>query len=148
MKNVILSIISFGILALTFSAFAGEKILYKWTDEKGEVHYTERAPKGGIEYKRIRTYVDAANAAPVPVPKNPSAADSQAEKKKDSYGTWRDENCKIATQNLDILENAGRIGVDDGQGGKRLMTDEEKAQKVAHMKKEQAKYCDKSADDS
>lgn len=133
----------FGTLLIIILAFASsnllavEKITYKWTDDKGEIHYTERAPKG-IEYKIIRTYVDAsnANANNLPTPKQ-----TKAKKKQDNYGTWRDENCTIANQNLDILENAARISVDDGQGGKQLMSDEQKKEKVDQMKKQRDKYC-------
>ena len=142
MKKLLLTL-SIGVfLSSSLSLLAGEKIMYKWTDEKGEVHYSERAPKG-VEYKRIRTYVDTSKAASSPIPKNPLNK-TESETKKDTYGTWRQENCTIATQNLEMLQTAGRIGVDDGQGGKRLMTDEEKAEKIAHMKEQQEKYCTES----
>ena len=55
---------------------------------------------------------------------------------------WRKDNCRIAIQNLDILENAGRISQDDGQGGKRLMTEEEKDKKVKAMRAQKEKYCE------
>ncbi len=117
---------------------AVEKITYKWTDDSGEVHYTERAPKDR-EYTKIRTFVSKKNASTnkVPVLDN----NDKAVKKKDSYGTWRDENCTIANQNLDILVNAGRISTADGEGGKRLMTDEEKKEKITQMEKQRDKYC-------
>jgi len=118
--------------------------MYKWTDDKGEIHYTERAPKG-VEYTRIRTYVDSSSAAASKTPQANNPADSA--KKKDTYGTWRDENCTIANQNLDVLKNASRIGVDDGQGGKRLMSDEEKNEKIAQMQKQRDKYCNAAAED-
>ena len=144
MNKLLIILSSLLILGTSVSVLAGEKIMYKWTDEKGEVHYSERAPKG-IEYTRIRTYVDSSKAASSPAPKLPEKQ-TKLENKKDSYGTWREENCTIATQNLEMLQNAGRIGVDDGQGGKRLMTDEEKAEKIAQMKEQQEKYCSKSND--
>ena len=122
------------------SIFSAEQIMYKWKDENGEIHYTERAPKG-IEYTRIRTYVDSNNAAPAKTPK--LNADVKKEEKESSYGTWRQENCTIANQNLEMLKTASRIGVDDGQGGKRLMTDEEKAKQIAQMEEQKEKYCKK-----
>jgi hypothetical protein len=121
------------------SIAAAEKTMYKWTDDSGETHYTERAPKDR-EYTLIRTYVDAKNAS---TNQKLPAAGNQVKKadKKDEYGTWRNENCTIAGQNLDILKNAGRISADDGEGGKRLMTDEEKQKKITQMQTQRDKYC-------
>ena len=80
---------------------AAEKIMYKWTDSKGEVHYTERAPKG-IEYTRIKTYVDsnAAVSAKATAKAEPEKATTEASK---AYTSWRQENCTRANENLDIL---------------------------------------------
>jgi len=116
---------------------ADEKTTYKWTDDNGEVHYSERPPKTG-EYTKIRTKVDKNAVVKTPVL---PASDKKSEEKKDTYGTWRDENCTIANQNLDILKNAARISVDDGQGGKQLMSDEQKQEKIDQMEKQRDKYC-------
>ncbi len=123
---------------------AKEKFMYKWNDDKGEIHYTERAPKG-IEYTRIRILVDSTATASNKLPIATSSPESQ-EKKKSSYGTWRDENCTAAKQNLDILKNAARISVDDGQGGKQLMSDEQKQEKIAQMEEQKTKYCNVEED--
>lgn len=121
---------------------AAEKIMYKWTDSKGEVHYTERAPKG-IEYTRIKTYIDsnAAVSAKATAKAEPEKATTEASK---AYTSWRQENCTRANENLDILRNASRIGVDDGQGGKRLMSDEEKAAQIKDMEAQREKYCEQT----
>ena len=125
-------------LLVSFQLSAEEKILYKWTDDKGEINYTERAPKG-IEYIKIRSHVASGGASSTNLPVKINQAKEEA--KKGAYGTWREENCTIANQNLEILKEASRIGVDDGQGGKRLMTDEEKASKVKAMETQRDKYC-------
>jgi len=142
MKTLFRSIVSMFFILVSFNLMAGEKIMYKWTDDKGEVHYSERAPKG-IEYTRIRTYVDTSKAVNSPAVKLP-AAQVEAQKKENSYGKWREENCTIANQNLDMLKNAKRMGMDDGQGGTRLMSDEEKAEKITQMEAQREKYCEKS----
>jgi len=126
-------------LLVTFQLSAEEKVLYKWTDDKGEIHYTERQPKG-IEFTRIVTHVASGGATSSRLPVKP-INQAKEEPKKGAYGTWREENCTIANQNLEILREASRIGVDDGQGGKRLMTDEEKAAKVKAMETQRDKYC-------
>ena len=140
MKTRFRTLFAIAFVFASANLMAAEKITYKWTDDNGEVHYTDRAPRDR-EYTKIRTYVDEKNA-------NTNRAtvldnDKTAEKK-DSYGTWRDENCTIANQNLDILANAGRISTADGDGGKRLMTDEEKQEKISQMETQRDKYCEGS----
>ncbi len=144
--NLIIAFI-IGLCITTVQAELVERIMYKWTDDKGEIHYTERAPKG-IEYTVIRTHVESGTIAE----KKPKVSDTNASVAKDdngkSYGSWRKENCTIANQNLDVLMNAKRISVDDGQGGRRLLTDQEKKEKIASMQQQKDKYCSQSAEDS
>lgn len=123
-----------------------ERIMYKWTDDKGEVHYTERAPKG-VEYTVIRTHVETGSLSKkktTDVSDTNASVDQQDQAK--SYKNWRTENCTIAKQNLDVLMNAKRIGVSDGKGGRRLLDDKEKAEKIAAMTKQKDKYCSAATD--
>ncbi len=147
MNNRILAIISAVLAFSSANAIAAEKIMYKWKDSNGEVHYTERAPKG-IEYTRIKTYVDSSAAVSS---KSPAKAEAEAKAKSPeaskAYTSWRQENCMRANENLDILKNAARIGVDDGQGGKRLMSDEEKAAQIKDMEAQRDKYCEQTDDE-
>jgi len=138
MKQIIILLFSILFLAVSTDVFSAKKVMFKWTDNKGEVHYSERAPKG-VEYKKITTHVNENAVTKI-------AQEAVAAKKPDisnNYNNWKDENCTIAKQNLDILKNSARIGVDDGDGGKRLMTDEEKQAKVDKMVAQQTKYCKK-----
>lgn len=138
------------VLALAVSlgvpeANSSEQYIYKWKDDQGMVHYTERRPDPGIPFEKVRRRTDKSDRAkPAPAVPTQQAAKKDAPKD-DSYNSWRAENCKIATQNLDILQNASRIAQDDGQGGTRLMTDEEKAEKVQRMTEQKEKYCNQDA---
>ncbi|MGB0495772.1 MAG: DUF4124 domain-containing protein [Kangiellaceae bacterium] len=138
MNKIVTLIFPVILLAISSQAQSAKKIMYKWTDDKGEIHYTERAPKG-VEYTKIATYVNE-NAVTKVAPEAPKEAKTDISS---NYNNWKDENCTIATQNLDMLRNTARIGVDDGDGGKRLMTDEEKQEKIDSMVKQQTKYCKK-----
>ncbi|MDQ7050369.1 MAG: DUF4124 domain-containing protein [Enterobacterales bacterium] len=135
------------LLALSVSAVQAklvERIMYKWTDEKGQIHYTERAPKD-IEYTVIRTHVETGSLSKKDTRVSDTNASIDQQDQAKSYKNWRSENCTIAQQNLEVLSNAKRIGVSDGQGGKRLMSDEEKAEKIAAMTKQKDKYCSAEA---
>jgi len=118
-----------------------DKYMYKWKGKDGEIHYTERPPKG-VEFTRIRVSEDKGNPSAKSTVST-QAADKKAEPttKESKYQAWKKENCKIANENLDILQNSGRIAQDDGQGGTRLMSDEEKAANIKKMEAQRDKYC-------
>jgi len=124
--------------ALTGNVFAENSYTYKWKSSDGEIHYTDRPPASGIPFEKIRIQTRKGQPAEA---KTTSAAKKADSPEDDTYSGWRKENCKRATQNLDILENASRIAQDDGQGGTRLMSEEEKQAKIEKMQKQKEKYC-------
>jgi len=142
-KIVLLLVLVAGVLAFIPNSEAAEQYIYKWKDSQGMVHYTERPPEAGVPYEKVRRTTEKGEKATAPVAAKPAASAEAAQD--DSYGSWKKENCKIAQQNLDVLQNAARIAADDGQGGKRLMTDEEKAEKVKQMTAQVDKYCQNEA---
>lgn len=142
MKLPSILFLGLAILLAGFSANTyAEKYMYKWKGKDGEIHYSERPPKG-VEFTRIKVAADKgvpAAKAPVTAQQNNAAKETGKESK---YQAWKKENCKIANENLDILRNSGRIAQDDGQGGTRLMSDEEKAENIKKMEEQRDKYCE------
>ncbi len=144
----LLTIFTLGLAILSFSFNAessSPKYMYKWKSADGEIHYSERPPRG-VKYTRIRV-ADDKGSAPVAKPKsdltnsNDQQQTTNVGNSSSKYQEWRKENCKIATQNLDVLQNDARIAQDDGQGGTRLMSDEEKQANIKKMLEQQKKYC-------
>lgn len=114
--------------------------MYKWKSADGELHYTEYTPAKGIEYERIRVTLTRSTQSSDKKKIKPDDKETDLVKD-DSYKSWQKENCAMAKKNLDILENAIRIAQDDGEGGTRLMTDEEKQASIEKMKQQRDKYC-------
>lgn len=141
--KVLLSLVVVTALINVINDASAQNYRYKWKSTDGQVHYTDRPPANGIEYTKIRVETDKRVRASSKPTLNPSvgAAQKEEQKKEDTYSGWRKENCTRATQNLDILENSGRVAKDDGQGGTRLMTDEEKEEQIKSMQELKAKYC-------
>lgn len=133
------------ILAGMNTTFAAEQYIYKWKDTSGQVNYTERPPEAGIAYQKVRRVVDEkAGDARLSQSDNTSVIEKRDAEQEDKYASWKEQNCKIANQNLDVLQNAARINKDDGKGGKRLMTEEEKAQQIKKMTEQRDRYCIKT----
>jgi hypothetical protein len=145
--NVLLLILAAYALLGAPEALAAEQYIYKWKDSQGMVHYTERPPEPGITFEKVRRSTEKGEKS-TPTAATQASTKSANTPKDDSYNSWREENCKIANQNLDVLENAARIAQDDGQGGKRLMTDEEKAEKIKKMSEQRDKYCEAETADN
>ena len=148
MKHSSILFLGFAVLIAGLSANinAAEKYMYKWKSSDGEIHYSERPPQG-VEFTRIKVAAEKGNPSATAAPKQSQDEAKKAEPGKESkYQAWRKENCKIANENLDILKNSGRIAQDDGEGGTRLMTDEEKSSNIKKMEEQRDKYC--QADES
>ena len=139
--SYLVTILLAGLCCANFSALAADKYMYKWKGDDGELHYTERPPQG-IDYQRIRVRAKESKSPAVTSRMAPKPVqDDQIKKADDSYASWRKGNCDIARKNLDVLENASRIAQDDGEGGTRLMTDEEKKANTDRANEQIEKYC-------
>ena len=100
-------------LLISGSANAAKE-LYRWTDEKGVVHYSDTKPNG-TEFERREV---AADPAPIPAaaaePPSPAAA-PVAEKPKPK--AQPSPECLLARSNLDTLNTAESVSMDtDGDG--------------------------------
>ncbi len=135
-------------LALGFScyllassvAFSAPDKVYKWTDEKGQVHYSERPPLG-TQAEAIKP--ETGHSEPV----NYSlAVDEKAkeEKKAEAEKTsLKDpERCKSARQNLDTLKTYARIRIKGDDGEYRYLTPDEKQQKTNEATKAIEESCE------
>ncbi|WP_196140444.1 DUF4124 domain-containing protein [Aliikangiella sp. G2MR2-5] len=142
--SALISFIGLFFLASVSQDLAAAKYMYKWKGADGQIHYSERPPQG-VEYTRIKVADDGGKTTSK-VPQAPAPKEEKKEEKKSNYAEWRDENCRIAKENLDILHNSGRISQDDGQGGTRLMTDEERKENIKSFTEKRDKYCSSEAE--
>jgi len=107
------------VLMLALSGAVSAKI-YKWVDDGGQVHYGQEPPHG-IEATPITVHTAPASpgggspAAPGKddnakgAPESANAKDEGADKGNTPEDVLA-ENCKIARQNLDVLQKAGPNG--------------------------------------
>ena len=115
------------------AAFAAD--VYKWTDEKGVVHYGDTPPEGSdatrVALREIRpAQEDPAPAAATPKPEEkPVAPTNQS-------------NCDIARRNLETLVKAPRVEMDsDGDGKPEPLSDEQRAAEQARNEDLVRIYC-------
>lgn len=119
-------------LALGATAQAAD--VYKWTDDKGVVHYAD-APPDGQKYERMRVSSGTTTAAPDPAPQaTPAAATPEPGSVEDQiakHKAARAQNCQIARDNLALIENSPDVQKDfDGDGKPEPMTPEQRASEI------------------
>jgi len=134
------------ILSLILTAtigFAAGDVLYKWKDAEGNTKYGDRPPKG-IPFERIKVRSSGNNNSTAAITQklgeskqDNSDVQSQLDKAKEQMN----QMCKIAKANLSTLNTASRISVVADDGGKRLMTDEERAAKKAETQQKVKEFC-------
>jgi hypothetical protein len=118
---------------MTLVASAGLAQTYKWTDENGQVHYTQVPPKTG-KYENIGPAAPPASA-PNQDALNKSLTDAQkaapeqqkAAALEEQRRVQRQENCRAAIERLAYLDaqTPRRLGAKDEQGNVTRMTEQE-----------------------
>ena len=124
----------------TSQVLAAANKVYKWTDEKGVVNYSERPPFGtqteivkpDISHSEPVNYGTAAPEKP----KEDKKVDSAKTSLKDP------ERCDAARKNLDTLKTYARIKVKGDDGEYRFLTPDEQQQKTNEATKAIEESCE------
>lgn len=119
------------------SASAG---LYKWVDDEGNVHYSQKKPRNQ-QFKRLK--------APPPPPEDSKPLYKSAVKESDGNKTvaaeteknknFREQNCANAKKNLSAYQTSRRV--QDEKGNVKTLDDKERAEQIAIAKQHIRHYC-------
>ena len=150
MKTSLIHFASITLLAVACLGVSAD--VYKWKDETGRVHYSDK-PDGEIlevmDVKSKRTdkqaiaqarqdRLDAAQAA---------AADQRLQEEIDEEETQnaaiREENCRRASEALVSLRNAQRLYIPNEAGDRRYLSEEEIADRIQRAETDKSKWCSK-----
>jgi len=130
--------LSFACLLASSSTFAAAEKVYKWTDAKGQTHYSQHPPLD-TQTEVIKTQTGHSD----PVNYDTGAA-AKAEKKEETKGApAKDkERCEVARKNADTLKTYARIRVKGDDGEYRFITPDEQKQKLNEANKAIEESCD------
>ncbi len=137
-----LSMLTVVLASLLLSQAALSADTYKWTDDNGQVQYTQIPPKDR-PYETIKNKVKDPVAAPAKT-NNASKGDEAA---KGDVAIAKAEaeklavNCDRAKQNKEMLTTAAKIRVNDKDGNPRHLTDEERKEKLQATELQIQSYC-------
>ncbi|MCC6208971.1 MAG: DUF4124 domain-containing protein [Gammaproteobacteria bacterium] len=137
--------------AVSFTCLAAETV-YKWTDESGVVHFSDRpVPNAAAEEMRVTSSVpdlieedegeadaeeeDAASKAPASREEQQAAMEEQRRK-------VREQNCQIARQTLEHNGSIERMYRVDANGERVFLSDEEREMVLGRSREDVEKWCD------
>jgi hypothetical protein len=136
-----ISVICALLVFTTPSPAADSQKMYKWTDDQGEVHYSQFPPPGRKTEKL---------QPPPPPPESPNASGNDLQQQLDAVEQqnqeqlqgakdaqqWaqiqkiRRDNCKTAHQNLDSLQRSGNVRYMGPDGKVMRLTEEERQKRI------------------
>ncbi|MGD2137501.1 MAG: DUF4124 domain-containing protein [Gammaproteobacteria bacterium] len=140
--------------ALALLPFQAGGEIYKWTDEAGEVHYSQTPPPAGVTTERIE-------GAPPPA-EDPEKILQHLEERLEEYDDRRAmededyalqkkrretleivrENCKTARRNLAALQQGGEKRYLLPNGEVRYLTEEDRAKRIEEAESQIKEYCE------
>lgn len=148
--------------AMLLSTGVSAAQFYKWTDEQGATHYSESPPPasaGKASEVKVRTKLPSGTrealesqqkAANEKTEKSP--ASSQKDGKAAPPAKTADENkkspeqyaekCKTLRSNQEAMQNHGRVKESSADGSVRVLTEEEKHQRMDEVQREIKAFCE------
>lgn len=132
--------LSFVCLLACSSTFAAAEKVYKWTDAKGQTHYSQHPPLD-TQTEVIKTQTGHSD----PVNYTDAAATAaKAEKKEEtkSAPAKDKERCEVARKNADTLKTYARIRVKGDDGEYHFITPDEQKQKLNEANKAIEESCE------
>ena len=133
-----LRIAMFTLAALLLAPLVHAEKYYKWQDETGTWHYSNKPPKGQ-EAQPLNV-----RAKPATPTEGEAIAKAEAEKEavKRELSGVDSANCKRVQDNLRVLLNHTQVQKDvDGDGKEEILTPDEQLAEVSATRKQVEKYC-------
>ena len=125
---------------------------FKWTDENGNIHYSDKAPDNVESAETVhvsskkRTSNDTDKEEPETqlrddTPQRESTTPEDLAKEKEKQEKALAEYCQSIQSNIKSLQIGGRIQTVDPEGNKKFLDQEEQQQKLNEYLKEQKENC-------
>ncbi len=151
MKTSLTQLLTISVLALACLGTTAE--VYKWTDETGRVHYSDKPDGENLQVMNVKSKrTDKAAIAQARQEKLDSeqaaAADLRIQEElaeeEMQNAAIREENCRRATEAVSSMRNAQRLYVPGEGGERRYLSDDEIAERIQRAESDKEKWCSKA----
>ena len=148
--SIFLSLIVIASTAFSTSSLAAST--YKWTDDKGNVHYSQHPPRDReSERLKIKKAPRSSRTYQAPASSNSQGAATSglpgsnqqgntAEQESQSNTALRKKNCEAAKKNLKIYQVYRRVR--DKEGNIKRISPDEREQRIKESKEQISEFCD------
>ena len=132
---------------------ADNPTIYKWIDDKGEIHYSQKLPPGreGEKMRGAPPPADDPEGISSDLQEQVETMDKRLEKKaieaedkelSEESLQIRKRNCETARENLAKLQRSGNIRYIGADGQVTRMPEEERQQRLEETNKQIEEFCD------
>ena len=138
------------LLALLLVTPLASAQVYKWTDAKGVVHYSDVPPPQGVKYKNMHMSLtggaapaaatSASPAAAASSPTDAGAAPASARTVADNPEN-RARLCAQLRQNYTLLKGSQPLTRDNAKGQKQLVSEKQRTQDMVNTQQQLQQYC-------
>ena len=143
---------SCGIAAITHAQTQTQQTIFKWTDEQGQLKYSELPPPAGVPYEMVRKPSGPSSGVVQPGPdlvkeQERKAAEEAAKQKEQEEqaqkeaGDVRAKNCEIAKKNVQVLQGESPVVKTDAKGNKAPLDAEQREAELKKAQKDQDYFC-------
>jgi hypothetical protein len=141
-KIALTSLVLISSLVFSFSAHSGQSGVYRWSDDQGNTHYSDKPPKG-VESEFIKATTGKVSDNPEEANGN-KTAEQQAAALPESMEVLPEKDPTICTQakaNLEALSGRPRIRIKEADGSHRFLNEEEKETQRELARKNMEVHC-------
>ena len=129
-----------------------QQFIYKWTDDQGQLKYSELPPPTGVAYEMVRKPSGPSSGVVQPgsdlaKEQEKKAAEEAAKQKeqeeqaKKESEDVRAKNCEIAKKNVQVLQGESPVVKTDAKGNKAPLDAEQRAAELKKAQKDQDYFC-------
>lgn len=126
------------LLACGTTAIASE--VYRWTDERGVVHYSDTPPDSS-KFERVNVRTGATRSEPEPQPEVTAETTAPTAQASAEDAATRARHCDSARRNL-IALNSSLDVTGEFEGESRLLTAEERQDQIDRNQRLVERYCE------
>ena len=132
------------IALILISSYAFSAKFYKWTDEDGNVYYSDKVPEGQENAEEV--FVSASKPSTSKTPTGPQTGETKGSAPSDQSNQAEQEAklkkyCDDVRKNISTLETGGKIQSVDSEGNKNYLDDQAQQEKLKQYKLEESARC-------
>jgi hypothetical protein len=137
-----------------WAAAQAQQFIYKWTDDQGQVQYSELPPPSGVVYETVRKPTGLAEGTQSArdltkeqeelarkLAEEEAKTKAQQEQAEQQAEDQRAKNCEVARKNVEVLQGDKPVVKTDAKGNKVALDAQQREAELQKARKDQDYFC-------